>query len=108
MRLRTTAAGAVLGPAVIPAGTLISSRSGTGRLVPNCPNCKAWAENGSIRPTAFRMTDGVTHVAPDIWLAGRGVRVEREDGLCPVEAGMQAMIDWAWHCGIENSRRSKS
>lgn len=70
MNLRISDCGAVLGPECIPAGTLISVRGTTGRMSPDCPNCKVWEGDKSARPTTFRMNDGVTHCAPDMWLAG--------------------------------------
>lgn len=102
MNLRISEGGAVLGPECIPAGTLISTRgtSTSKRMVPDCPNCSAFADDKASHPSVFRMSDGVTHAAPDMWLASRGRRVERENGLNSMEAHMQACIDWAWHCGV--------
>jgi hypothetical protein len=108
MNLRISEGGAILGPECIPAGTLISAHgvSVKGRMVPDCPNCKGFADDKASHPSLFRMSDGVTHAAPDMWLASRGLRVERENGLPSMEAHMQAMIDWAWHCSIENARQA--
>lgn len=63
-------------------------------LTPDCPCCKAFAEQPRVsgRVTVFTM-HGVTHAVPQMWLAGR---------LFNLGSSMpQAFESWAWHCSIE-------
>lgn len=76
------------------------SGSGNG-IVVTCPNCKGFLEGkGRQHITKFTMTDGTAHAAPDFWLACRGERYMREDGLDPVEAGFWALADFAFGCQL--------
>ena len=67
----------------------------TALLVADCPNCRAWQDDKRGHVTHFRLADGVTHCAPDMWLASRG---ERTGGT--MDALWSAMRAWADQCAL--------
>lgn len=77
----------------------------------NCPHCidAGWGirrSAGSAPPvTVFRMPDNSVHAAPDMWLAGRALRLERELGLNGVDAMWLAMANYAAICAAVNASR---
>jgi hypothetical protein len=63
----------------------------------HCPQC----DNANYpRPTRFTLGDGITHTAPDIWLAGRSWCIERETSCGPIEAHRVALHQWAEQCEL--------
>lgn len=59
-----------------------------------CANCADASYAGRV--TRFDM-DGVSHAAPDMWLAGRSIHYERS-GDGPLVAYASACKDWAFGC----------
>jgi len=76
-----------------------SMKAAAGKMVADCPYCKAWMEETRGRVDLCRFTDGVTHAAPEMWIAARADRLEREHGMGPMEAWQWAWMHWAFNCG---------
>lgn len=61
-----------------------------------CPSC-SWMKNDKrSRPVAFTLGDGITHYAPDMWLAGRSSRIAGS----AVESHREALHQWAEQCDL--------
>lgn len=87
-------------------GTLVAVAT-KAKMVADCPCCKGFGSETPV--TLYREggdVAGLTHAIPSIWLLGRSGRIEREDALSPVDAHFAACRQFAWHCGIENSRNN--
>ncbi len=61
----------------------------------DCQNCQGWATETRGKMTSFVIA-GVSHVAPDMWLAGRSSRAPGE-GMDQI---ISAMNDWADGCAM--------
>lgn len=73
----------------------------TGKMVANCPYCKDWEGETRGRIVRCRFSDGVTHAAPEMWIAARADRLEREHGMGPMEAWGWAWMHWGFNCGTQ-------
>jgi hypothetical protein len=52
--------------------------------------------------------DGAVHVAPDMWLAGRATRIEREQHVGFIEAHRLALHDYAFGFELEQRATRRS
>jgi hypothetical protein len=75
------------------------SKAAAGKMVADCPYCKDWQDEKRGRISLCRFSDGVTHAAPEMWIASRADRLERERGMGPMESWQWAWMHWAFNCG---------
>lgn len=71
------------------------------KMTPNCQCCKGWHDDARGRVSICRFGDGVTHAAPEMWIASRAYRLEREYGYEPLVAWEWAWRHWAFNCGVQ-------
>jgi hypothetical protein len=73
----------------------------TGKMIADCSCCKGWQAETRGRIAVCRFSDGVTHAAPEIWIASRANRIEQENpGMSPLDAWGWAWQQWAFNCEV--------
>jgi hypothetical protein len=73
----------------------------TGTLVADCASCRDWQGSSHGRIAVCRMTDGVTHAAPEMWIASRSQRLQHERRLGALDAYAAAWADWSANCEMQ-------
>lgn len=76
------------------------TKASGGKLVADCPCCKEWQSDKRGHVAVCLMSDGVTHAAPDMWIASRASRHERA-GLAIMESWAAAWADWTLNCEMQ-------
>lgn len=73
----------------------------------NCPSC-SWMKNDKrARVTSFTLGDGITHYAPDMWLAGRTTALRLEGITNHMEAARIAIGQWADQCDMQQQHEAQ-
>jgi hypothetical protein len=67
----------------------------------NCPNCSGFADAPKSENIRRFTLEGVAHFVPDVWLAGRSLRIGREHrDMKGTETHVAALHDWAGGCAM--------